>query len=887
MKLKLPLTLALVLAYATAAFAQAEYVLPQVAEGTFGDGSFRMTFVLVNNNDLPAVVTINLTNDSGAPLQVTISGLGTQSQFVVTLEAGATRLLQTAGTGQLRAGAARVTSTRSIGVSAIFSVYDPAGRFLTEAGVGNSPLGTEFVIPVDTTGNFNTGAAFFNAGSAAATLTIRLLDAAGQETQRTSDTLQPGQHKASFVAGAGQIFPAATNFRGTLVVSSSSPITAVVLRQNGAPLSYTSLPAVPRSGGKTQTNLAHVANGTFQGGSFRTTFPIFNISSASANVTVTLARDDGTPFPVTMVGRGAASTFNLVLAPGGSVFLETDGTGGLAAGSAVITSTVPIAASAVFSVFDPQGRFLTEAGVGDAAALTELTLPVDVSASTDTGIAFYNPGNTTITLTIRLLDASGATVATTQLTLVAHGHAAQFATQFFPGQTSFHGSSAAASCKLGLCPGKTGLETSFRGSIAVTAAGGGVSAITLRQNASPLTYTTLPVASGVAPVKPPAAAVLLSKTRTGLTLTADTTLDETLSAGFKISGTINVSGLVWARASDGTFYGAGVSLLPDNPYALAVPAGTYQLIVCQFSGTLAGYLSTPYTDPTPVQVTADTTRNLNVPAPATFGVSGTISGISGPLAGSNLAVAFFRADDPATGVFTLESGDRYQAQLPAGTWNATLTSNAQLSGGRLQYISLYNLGSVTVSGSATTANFTVPALARLSGTVRIPGLASLPPTTIGATDTSISSISPSSLVCAAPSAGSTIDTEPSGAYQLPLAAGRNYQLGAFARIVSSNAMLGNANFPIDQFTRTITGDTTVDFDFPMLPPLVTLSGRVTGPNGQPVGKVQVNVNSTQITGAPNTSYSGVTTADSAGNYRLTVLSGTAYTVIFTPPLPQP
>jgi hypothetical protein len=78
MRLKLTLTIALVLAYATAAFAQAEYILPQVAEGTFAEGSFRMTLVLVNNNDLAAVATIVLTADDGTPLQVTIPGLGTQ-----------------------------------------------------------------------------------------------------------------------------------------------------------------------------------------------------------------------------------------------------------------------------------------------------------------------------------------------------------------------------------------------------------------------------------------------------------------------------------------------------------------------------------------------------------------------------------------------------------------------------------------------------------------------------------------------------------------------------------------------------------------------------------------------------------------------------------------
>src|SRR5262245_12869924 len=241
MRFKLLLVLGLLLVYPSIARAQNEYVLPQVAEGTFSDGSFRMTFVLVNNNDQSASVTLTLSNDDGSALQVTIPGFGTQSSFTVTLDAGATQILQTDGTGSLRAGAARVTSNRPIAVSAIFSVYDTAGKFLTEAGVGNSPPGTEFLIPVDTTGNFNTGAAFFNAGTATANLTIRLFDPSGQQTQTTTDTLRAGEHRARFIGGTGQLFPSALNVRGTAIVTSSSPIAAVVLRQNSSPLSYTSL----------------------------------------------------------------------------------------------------------------------------------------------------------------------------------------------------------------------------------------------------------------------------------------------------------------------------------------------------------------------------------------------------------------------------------------------------------------------------------------------------------------------------------------------------------------------------------------------------------------------------------------------------------------------
>ena len=71
-------------------------------------------------------------------------------------------MLQTDGLGALKAGAARVTSTAAVSVSAIFAVYNESGVFQTEAGVGSSTPATEFVIPVDTTGSFNTGVAIFN-----------------------------------------------------------------------------------------------------------------------------------------------------------------------------------------------------------------------------------------------------------------------------------------------------------------------------------------------------------------------------------------------------------------------------------------------------------------------------------------------------------------------------------------------------------------------------------------------------------------------------------------------------------------------------------------------------------------------------------------------------
>lgn len=234
------------LCLASTLYGQQQFYLPQIANGQFSGGSIRTTFVLFNTTSSTVTVVITLTRDDGGPFQVTIPELGTDAEFTLTLEPSATRIFQTDGLGTLTAGAATVTATRAIGVSAIFSIFDAAGNFLTEAGVESSSPLTEFVIPVDTTGTFNTGVAFFNFGSRSASLTIRLLDPSGQEPLggRTTRTLAGRAHEAKFVT---ELFPTATNFVGTMVVSSTNPIAALALRQNAFPLSFTTLPAVSRT----------------------------------------------------------------------------------------------------------------------------------------------------------------------------------------------------------------------------------------------------------------------------------------------------------------------------------------------------------------------------------------------------------------------------------------------------------------------------------------------------------------------------------------------------------------------------------------------------------------------------------------------------------------
>jgi hypothetical protein len=849
-----------------ASVAQAEdYYIPQVANGSFENGSFRTTFVLFNVNNVSTEVEIHLVQGpNGDSFNVTIPGLGTGDEFRLTLPAGASRILQTDGTGALAAGAARVSTSAKIGVSAIFSVFDASGNFQTEAGVGSSAALTDFVIPVDVSGSFNTGVALYNPGTGTAAVTLILSDASGQEVGRnTLPTLNAGGHTAQFVT---QLFPGSSGLRGTLRVQSSLPIAAVGLRQNDPPLSYTSLPAVSSSSVKKSFSLAQVANGTFDGGSFQTTFLLFNISSTSATVTLSLTKGNGTPFPVNIPGTGNNSTFNFQLAAGASVFLQTDGLGPLSAGAASITSTQPIGAAAVFTVLDAQGRFQTEAGVGDSVPQTQLTLPVDVTGSFNTGVALANPNNTPITVNMKLLDGNGMVVATAApLDLPAKNQTAQFATQLFPGTSE------------------------FRGSVAITAAGGTVAALTLRQHSGPLSYTTLPVGEGASQGSgtQPSSSILLRKQVTGYNGTSDSTLNQTLQNGFKIAGTISGSGkgqTIAARSGSDIFIG----VIDDSTgkYVIVVPAGTYSLVVCfEPSGSTSdAQVTSTYTDPSSVQVASDTTRNITLPARPLFGVSGTISGVGSFATAFKRTLELTSLDNSNGGTFTVGSDWTYSGKLPDGSYTASIEVLVIGGATGFEYVTVYSIGSVVVSGSAVTANFAVPDLGQLSGAVSITG-SSLPESTV-VTATDKTAPLPAGYTCCAPPS-TTLSLVDAGAYQMRLAAGRSYDVTVMVPVGSAQSPIGAAYYPLSGTSTAVSSSTTLNLTLPALPGQAIVTGKVSSGSAQGVKDVVVTATSMELSGAANLGYGGSATTDASGNYRLVLLKGVNYEIVFTPPSPTP
>jgi len=835
------------------AYAQNTHYLSHVANGDYGDGSFRMTFILFNNTDADASALLQLTDDNGQPLTMTITGLGANSQFTIQLPAGSSQILQTDGLGNLVAGAAVVTSAANIGVSAIFTIYDRNGNYVTESGVGSSEPLNSFVLPVDTTGLFNTGLALFNFGGADAAITMILRGTDGQQAATASLTVAGHCHTAKFISGVGQLFPAIANFQGTLLIQSPVPIAAMVLRQNLTPLSYTSLPVVPTSSTNQTLNLAHVANGVYANGSFKTSFLIFNISASPANVTLALTQDNGNPLSVTISGRGAGSSFTFNnLAPGGSLFLQTDGSGSLAGGAATITSNVPIGASGVFTVFNTQGAFQTEAGVGDSLVLTSFTLPVDITGNFDTGIAFFGPSGAT--LTFRLLNASGILVGSSATrNLAVKGHLAEFVSQIFPGNSN------------------------FRGSVAITATSG-VAALTLRQNSSPLSYTTLPVASGTASGKTPAAA-LLSKSETGINATSNVILNEVLPSGFKLTGTVSGPGqgtVVTASTGPGNGY-SGVVNQQTGKYLILLPSGTYNLTVGFTPNGVPSGQSVSVFSPVAgsVQVSGDTTRDIILPAVSLFNVSGMVSGLNNLPPLSSLPISFnSTGNSTVTARFNVNTTDgSYQGVLPSGTYTAGITASIAFSILQTQSLGLLNLGSASISGNTTIPPFTVPAMAKLSGTIQSSGLP-LFGATVAARDPANSVFSTSLADFLA------------SQYQAILPRGITYSVSASTALMQGTTFLGTISFPLPASSVSLPQDVAnFDFTVPALPIQVTISGQVTDSSGKPVSGVAITANSTSITGGQISQFTAFTQTDASGNYSMLLLSGTNYLISFIPPPP--
>jgi hypothetical protein len=364
--------------------------------------------------------------------------------------------------------------------------------------------------------------------------------------------------------------------------------------------------------------------------------------------------------------------------------------------------------------------------------------------------------------------------------------------------------------------------------------------------------------------------------------TSNVVKNEVLPSGFKLTGTVSggpgTASAVSAVSGQSGYEGAVNST--TGAYTIVLPAGTYNLRVSFTPSGVPTGQDVSVTSPVlaTVQVSADTTQNLTFTGVSVFNVSGIVNGLSNLVSPTSETIGFATSDGTIEGSFTLAADGSYQGVLPAGTYAASLSASISFPPSlfQSQSLGLYNLGSATISGNTVIPAFTVPATARLSGTVH--GVA-LPGFGIG-----VGAIGPSTSVTSFAKADFT-----TAQYQMILPKNVTYAVSVTVSLLQGTTFIGSLSYPIPANSLNFTADTAnYDFTIPALPVYVTISGQVTDSHGNPVNSVTVNASSQSITGftTPGLGFATFAQTDASGNYSMSVLSGTNYSLTFIPPPPS-
>ncbi len=398
---------------------------------------------------------------------------------------------------------------------------------------------------------------------------------------------------------------------------------------------------------------------------------------------------------------------------------------------------------------------------------------------------------------------------------------------------------------------------------------------------------------------------LLGTRRTDLDLTRDTTLDLMLPSGFVLSGkiltddpTAVLGGSVLARSGEHLFWGPisiGFSASGlTATYRLVLPAGTYRLFltrsILDLDSESEGSLLVISDLSQMVTISGNRTLDLSPPRlPDLITLSGQIASAGGfPTKGS---LRFLSSDGSVRAEVPFDRN--YTVKLPPGSY----TVQASVGEGddeEMAYNSFFTLERITVNASGM-RDFVLPLAVTLSGKVTDATGRPAVPSRVGAFQKVDPASSPSGdpSLCPGsadfpllPNGGSAVipPSSTTGAYALKLPAG-TYVLHAILSPEPEQVPSFSFIFPFPFLERSLETDAVQDFTAPPLPGWVTLSGRITDERGQPVAGASLTAFSQALTNTPDAAFWTSTVTDANGQYRLRVLSGTAYRLDVCPPSP--
>ena len=188
----------------------------------------------------------------------------------------------------------------------------------------------------------------------------------------------------------------------------------------------------------------HVVDGVLGATTWKTTIFLTNPSSATATGAITFTQDNNNPlaagasWQITLADETKVATtsnvFTFTLGPGASRRYVSSAAGTFVSGFATVaTISGTVSGTAIFSEFDGAGNLMDEAAVPSAQPVLRQRILVDTTGGYNVGVAYANPGTTTIAnISLTLLDSSGnAVAAPVTQTLGPGNHAAGFISQFF------------------------------------------------------------------------------------------------------------------------------------------------------------------------------------------------------------------------------------------------------------------------------------------------------------------------------------------------------------------------------------------------------------------------------------------------------------------------
>ncbi|HXK59824.1 MAG TPA: PQQ-binding-like beta-propeller repeat protein [Acidobacteriota bacterium] len=179
-------------------------------------------------------------------------------------------------------------------------------------------------------------------------------------------------------------------------------------------------------------------------GGQKTIIMLANPGSTPVKATVYFYGEDGSSISVPLQSYGVQDQVEVTVPAGATLSLQTDpAVGNAMTGWVRVISEAPLRGTVNFQF--AEGEEVTrEAGVADSVPTGSANIYVNVEGDFNAGVAMANPTEQDSNVTLRLLDSSGAEIASKSLELPSGAHSASFVVEMFPDEVgdSFEGTLA-------------------------------------------------------------------------------------------------------------------------------------------------------------------------------------------------------------------------------------------------------------------------------------------------------------------------------------------------------------------------------------------------------------------------------------------------------------